>query len=169
MEARRLSPQPRSTAFAILLRIRHPEMDPALISRELRLPADHSFRAGEARQSVAGLANGSVHAESCWLGTLHPAEWTTAMPAAEGATGRDPRTERAHDAIASDPGTALATCAMHLRRHAAFLHRVTAGGGQIDVRITLDPALIGGFTLEPQHIRVLGELGIAVELEFGDR
>lgn len=169
MEARRLSPQPRAAAFAILLRIRHPDLDPAVISRELRVPADHSFKAGEVRESVAGLANRSVHAESCWLGTLHPAEWTAAAPAAEDKAGRDPRAQRVHDAIASDPGSALAMCAMHLRWHAAFLHRVTAGGGQIDLRIALDPAVISGFTLAPQYIRVLSELGIAVELEFGDR
>lgn len=169
MEARRLSPQPRAGAFAIMLRIRHPDLDPEDISRELRLSADHFFKAGEARESSAGLEHRSVHTESCWLGTLHPAEWTAATPASTGTVDPHLSAERVHDVLASDPGSALAMCVTHLRRHAAFLHRVTAGGGQIDLRIALDPAVIGGFALAPQYIRVLSELGVAVELEFGDR
>ena len=51
MEARRAS-QP-SYPFQLSLRIRHPSIDPASISRELQIEPEHSFRAGDPRESRA--------------------------------------------------------------------------------------------------------------------
>lgn len=73
MEARKLS-NPRASPFQRSLRVRHPSLDPAEISRQLRMKAEHCFRAGDPRLSRSGLAPASVHAESYWLGALNPAE-----------------------------------------------------------------------------------------------
>src|SRR5262245_9035441 len=69
MEARDISPA-RNPPFQISLRIRHPSSDPGTISRELRVEAEYSFKAGEPRESGSGMAATSVHAESYWLGSL---------------------------------------------------------------------------------------------------
>src|SRR5215469_4970481 len=74
MEASRLS-KLVSELFQLSLRIRHPSLDPADLSREFRIEAEHSFRAGDPRPSRSGLAPASVHAESYWLGALNPASW----------------------------------------------------------------------------------------------
>lgn len=76
MEARKLS-DPRTSPFQLSLRVRHPSLDPAEISRQLRTKAEHSLCAGDPRLSRSGLAPASVHTESYWLGALNPAEWPT--------------------------------------------------------------------------------------------
>ncbi len=66
MEARDISRSP-SIPFQISLRIRHPSIDPRRISRELKVEPEHTFRAGEPRESSSGIALTAVHAESYWL------------------------------------------------------------------------------------------------------
>ena len=68
MEARR-APQP-SYPFQLSLRVRHPSIDPAAISRELQIEPEHSFRAGEPRDPSRSLAVAPVHVDSYWLATL---------------------------------------------------------------------------------------------------
>jgi hypothetical protein len=70
MEARDIAPV-RNPPFQISLRIRHPTIDPGIISRELRLEAEYSFKAGEPRESGSGMAATATHAESYWLGSLN--------------------------------------------------------------------------------------------------
>jgi hypothetical protein len=52
MEARLSKPDPER--FQLSLRIRHPSMDPADISRTLKIEAEHSSRAGGPRTSSTG-------------------------------------------------------------------------------------------------------------------
>jgi hypothetical protein len=59
--------------FQLSLRIKHPSMDPADISKELGIEPEHSFRAGQPRHSKSGLGAAAVHASSYWLAPLHPA------------------------------------------------------------------------------------------------
>lgn len=77
MEARKLS-KSHPPPYELSLRIRHPSIDPADLSRELGLAVKHSFRAGEPRQSYGGVTFASVYGESYWLGTLDPASWPAA-------------------------------------------------------------------------------------------
>ena len=69
MEARDISPS-SPEPFQISLRVRHPTIDPVLISRELKVEPEHCFRAGEPRESSSGIAAAAVHGESYWLGSL---------------------------------------------------------------------------------------------------
>jgi len=48
MEAQKI-PKATPQAYQLSLRIRHPSMDPADISRALNIEAEHSFRAGDSR------------------------------------------------------------------------------------------------------------------------
>ena len=61
--------------FQLSLRIKHPSIDPAIISKGLGIEAEHSFRAGESRRSKTGVAPATVHTESYWLAPLNPASW----------------------------------------------------------------------------------------------
>src|SRR5262245_27919444 len=78
MEARDLA-EDRIPPFELAMRIRHPSLDPAEISRELQLEPEHSFKAGDPRTSSSGIAAASVHAESYWLSHLDPARFPTPM------------------------------------------------------------------------------------------
>src|SRR4030095_2809211 len=70
MDARRAS-QP-SYPFQLSLRVRHPSIDPAAISRELQIEPEHSFRAGDLRDSTRSAAVTPAHVESYWLATIDP-------------------------------------------------------------------------------------------------
>jgi len=165
MEARKLKtlqPPP----FQLSLRIRHPSMDPAVLSRELALEAEHSFRAGEPRHSRSGLAPTAVHADTYWLATLDPTSWFadisfSARPGLTIAQRHMP------DTVAQSLGWALGSSASRfLNTHAALLHRIHAEGGQVNLLVALSAAAVGSFSLAPEAARIFADLAITVEFEF---
>jgi hypothetical protein len=174
MEARDLLRE-RPNAFELALRIRHPSMDPALITRELRLSPEHSFKAGEPRESSSGIAAAAVHCESYWLASLNPNEW----PAEQLADFDFPR--RAHAGAATTPvpkerlrtvavtsvGMALSLSTSHfLRTHADFLRRIQTEGGDVALIVEMPPSAAQSFTLTPQVSKVLADYGVSIDFEF---
>jgi|GEM_PF-790759 len=179
MEARDLS-KARSHPFQLSLRIRHPSIDPAEISRELKLDPEYSFKAGEPRESSSGSALTAVHSESYWLGSLEPTAWPTLLSGfekrlTENLTQTSPRsplvTERAQGAavsmMANSLGVALELSTMYfLRAHSEFMRRLQGEGGQVSVLVEAAPRSLTSFTIGPQIGRVLTDLGVAIEFEF---
>lgn len=165
MEATKLSGT-QLPEFEISLRIRHPSMDPASISKEFAMQAEHSFRAGEPRQSRSGLAPAAVHAESYWLAALNPASWLGAKAFAATAW----LTQKPEDMPAAKTlGWALSLCAARFSKaHGALLHRIRSEGGQASLIVTLAPFAAAGFSLPPEVSRAFGELGITIEFELAN-
>ncbi len=158
--------QPQPPSFQLSLRVKHPSMDPADISKELGIEPEHSFRAGQPRHSKSGLVTAPVHTESYWLAPLDPASWSGnpsfAQPLRLGIT-------QAHvdAAIARNLTGSLGLWAMRFNKaHAASLHTIRSGGGEISLLVTLSPAAVSTFSLPPQISRMFGELGIALEFEM---
>lgn len=162
MEARKLS-KSDSELFQLSLRIRHPSLDPADLSREFRIEAEHSFRAGDPRPSRSGLAPASVHAESYWLGALSPASWIR-LPLA------DPRLQVAQQGLSAvvtrSLTSVLSLSARFLSLHAETLQRVHAEGGQISLLVAVPTDEVSSFSVAPEVSRIFGELGVALEFEF---
>jgi hypothetical protein len=168
MEARDLLRE-RSRPFELALRIRHPSMDPAAISRELRLEPEHSFKAGEPRASSSGIAAAAVHGESCWLGTLDPSAWSADLAAfVMPNQARTPATKERLRAVVMDSlGMALTLAASQfLRAHGEFFRRLQSEGGDVGLIVELPAASALSFTLTPQVARVLSDLGIGIDFEF---
>lgn len=154
MEARQL--KPASDSFQLSLRVRHPSMDPAEISRELHIEAEFSFKAGEERGRRSAASKASSHAESYWLAPLDASFW-------------EARTSVSLQPYTVDFGTldhALVRCAYLLRRHATFLRRVKAEGGDVSLLVAVSPQAVSGFTLTPQCAGALHALGLGVDFEF---
>lgn len=169
MEARELSkPEPRP--FQLSLRIRHPSMDPAEVSRELRLKPEHSFKAGEPRESSSGIAATSVHAESYWLGALDLGDLLSSSGLDISLPGRPSPAvagERLRTLIADSLSIALGVCTSRfLRSHADFLRRIESEGGQAALLVEIAPGAMQGFTITPQIGRSLSELGVSIDFEF---
>src|SRR6201993_2926214 len=72
MTSSRLSQVVPGTTFsyAVSLRVRHPNLDPARLTETLHIEPLHSWRAGEPRRSVTGAALGGEHRESYWSAPL---------------------------------------------------------------------------------------------------
>jgi hypothetical protein len=168
MEARDLLRE-RPRPFELALRIRHPSIDPATISRELRLKPEHSFKAGDPRESVSGIAATAVHCESYWLATLDPTEWPAEQlggfnfPNAPKAGAAKERLRATIESV----DTALTFSASHfLRAHADFLRRVLSDGGDVALIVELPASGVQSFTLTPQVCKVLSDLGVSIDFDF---
>ncbi len=56
--------------FTLSLRIRHPSVEPAEITRNLGIEPQHTWRAGDPRRDVAGSEINGTYRESYWMGRL---------------------------------------------------------------------------------------------------
>jgi hypothetical protein len=161
MEARRAS-QP-SYPFQLSLRIRHPSIDPASISQELHIEPEHSFRAGDPRESRSVAAT-SVHVESYWLATLDLSALLLGTPETALVAGHT------HAIAFSALDTVLAILVSSvLRRHAQFFHRMQSEGGEVRLIVAISARKSRGFTLTPQLSKALSELRIPVDFELAHR
>jgi len=152
--------------YHLSLRIRHPSMDPAAISTELGIQPEHSFLAGQPRQSRTSIAPAAVHAESYWLAALNPAAWLADLSFAESPTLA---TAQKHmgAAVSRNLAWALSLCAVRLSKaHAAFLDTIRSGGGAVSLLVTLSPTAVSSFNLAPEVTRIFGELGVTLEFEM---
>ena len=165
MEARRAS-QP-SSPFQLSLRVRHPSIDPALISRELQIEPEHSFRAGDLRDTTRSSAVTPVHVDSYWLATLDLEKLLLGTP----ETSMVHKITQHAPAIALgalEPALALIAASV-LRRHAEFFRRIESEGGEVRLIVALSARKTRGFTLSPHLSKALSELRIPVDFELGHR
>jgi hypothetical protein len=162
MQAKKL-PKPQPLPYELSLRIRHPSMDPAEISRDLKLEAKHSFRAGAPRVPRRDVMSASVHGESYWLGTVDPASW----PADIWVSGfaHPELTEKLRQAAVSLGWALSLTATRFLRTNAALFERIRADGGQASLLVSLSSLAVDSFSLTPEMSRIFGELGITIEFE----
>jgi hypothetical protein len=137
---------PGSTlSFAMSLRVRHPNLDPALLTETLHLEPLHCWRAGEPRRSATGAALGGEHRESYWSAPL-PGEGV--------------------GAAAFPLELFLGSQLVQLNRHREFLSRLQDESAQISLLIELAPVESGVLTLSPSVSRKLADLNIEVEFQF---
>jgi Domain of unknown function (DUF4279) len=147
MTSRRVSQVvPGSTlTYAMSLRVRHPTLDPALLTETLHLEPLHSWRMGEPRRSVTGAALGGEHRDSYWSAPL-PGQ----------AVG-----------VAAFPlEMFLGQQLVQLNRHREFLASLQTEGGQISLLVEVTPVENGVLTLSSATARKLADLNIEVEFQF---
>jgi hypothetical protein len=163
MEAGKLT-APQLPPFELSLRIRHPSVDPAELSRELALDAEHSFRAGEPRRSRGDAESVSVYGESYWLGALDPTSWR-ADTWFSGHADADFAARELRKSTTRNLGWALALTARRFLRARALFERVRAEGGQVSVLVALSEP-VESFSLPPEVSRTFSELGITLAFDL---
>ena len=129
--------------YSISLRVRHPTLDPDMLTQNLHLEPLHSWRAGEPRRSATGAMLGGEHRESYWAAPL-PGQGV-------GAAG-----------FALEPF--LSQQLTQLNRHRELLSRLQAEGGQISMLVEV--SRIDTLTLSTGMSRKLADLNIELELQF---
>jgi hypothetical protein len=164
MEARKLAPTaPR--AYQLSLRIRHPSMDPADITRALGLTPEHAFKAGDARPAGHSLAPASVYPESYWLAVLKPQG-----PAIDVSFPGRPQTQLVQERLQAEMGLnwalSLSTVKL-LNPHVDLLQRIKSEGGEVSLLLAISGPDTS-FALTPQVSHFFGRLGITLEVVFGD-
>jgi Domain of unknown function (DUF4279) len=131
--------------FMMSLRIRHPRIDPAEITRVLGIEAQHTWRAGDLRRDSAGDELGGTHGDSYWMGRL------TVKP------------ELARDdvSVESEILHTLGT----LRRCFDFLTTLKAEGGSAELHVGLYARQDFRLEFLPEALALLGRLGLAIALD----
>ena len=131
--------------FTISLRIRHPTIDPAAITRMLGMEPQHTWHSGAPRRGPAGEALEGVYRESYWMGRLM----------------EEPQLSSAQVSVES---VLLRTLA-HLRRSQDFLEQLHGAGGVAELYVTLFAREDFRLELSAQSLALLGRLGLAVALD----
>jgi hypothetical protein len=152
--------------FQLSLRIRHPSMDPADISKEFRIEPEHSFRVGQPRDAKSGVSMAAVHTESYWLAPLNPALWFGNPSFAE-PLNLSLTQQHIDAAIARNLTGALSLYALRISRsQRALLQRIRLEGGESSLLVALSSTAVNTFSLSPEVSRMFGELGITLEFEM---
>jgi hypothetical protein len=131
--------------FTMSLRIRHPNVDPAEITRTLGIQPQHTWRAGEARRDSDGQTLDGEYRESFWMGRL--------MTRPELASD--------HVGVESEVLRVLA----QLRRSFVFLEALKDDGGKAELHVSIFAREEFRLDFLPESLGLLGRLGLTVALE----
>ena len=131
--------------YTIAVRVKHPSIDPTVVTDALRIEPQHSWKAGVSRRTPTGELLEGTYRESYW-------------------TGQVLETER----LSSDEmplEDALNRSAARLQRAEEFLSKLIDDGGSIELFVGIFGAGTFGVELPAALLARLGGLGVAVSLD----
>jgi hypothetical protein len=132
--------------FTMSLGIRHPDIDPAEVTRNLAIEAQHMWRAGDSRRDAAGGELEGQYRESYWMGRL-----------------------MAHPELASDRvgvESEILRVLGQLRRSFDFLERLKREGAVTELHVSIFAREEFRLEFLPESLTMLGRLGFTVVLEL---
>jgi Domain of unknown function (DUF4279) len=131
--------------FTMSLRIRHPNVEPAEITRNLGIEPQHTWRAGEPRRDPAGIEIGGQYRESYWMGRLMA------------------RPELASDHVGVE--TEILRMLAQLRKSFDFLQTLKTEGAVTELHVSIFAREEFRLEFLPESLSILGRLGLTVALE----
>jgi hypothetical protein len=177
MEAHKLS-ETAAAPIQLLLRIRHPAIDPEEISTTLDLEPEHCFKAGDSRAArVEGLFSGR-HTQSYWLAPVSEESWADPIEPTflAAIAARDPNRNfalsaenlqaTARNLRSRNVEGLLLHFLQRLNARHSFLHRIQAEGGDVALIIAIERESAADFTLPVTAAGLLVHLGISIEFRF---
>jgi hypothetical protein len=145
--------------FSIALRIRHPSIDPADVTRRLGVEPQHAWRAGEPRRVKQGEVGSAVHRETYWVGLLPP---RLPGPALERLG------EHAQEALrnaTTHPQVALYFTLLKMKRATDFWREFAEQGGTVECLLQVHKADRFQLDLSQALLLALVELRITLSIE----
>jgi hypothetical protein len=130
--------------FTVSLRIRHPTIDPAEITRTLGIEPQHSWKAGESRRAAQGQRLEGSYRESYWIGEFRELD--------AGLRG-----------VVSTEAVLLQAVVL-LRRSQPFLTRLQSEGATVELFVEVVGSTEFTLGLSPQLLSLLSKAGLAVVL-----
>jgi hypothetical protein len=130
--------------FTVSLRIRHPTIDPAEITRTLGIEPQHSWKAGESRRAAQGQRLEGSYRESYWIGEFRELD--------AGLRG----------VVATE--AVLLQAVVLLRRSQPFLTRLQSEGATVELFVEVVGSTEFTLGLSPQLLSLLSKAGLAVVL-----
>lgn len=135
--------------FTLSLRIRHPEMDPALITRAIGQKPQHSWRAGEGRKGAEGDVLQGSYRESYWMCGLMP----------------HPKLATESVGVESE----LLQVLTSLQGSFSFLQALHSSGGVSEVHVSIFATQAFRIELLSEMAARLGRVGIGMTIEVEPR
>ena len=151
--------------FSIALRIRHPSVDPAEITRRLDRTPLHAWRAGEPREIEADDVGSPTHRETYWLGVLPSRPQAPMLGIVSG-----PQTAllaaEAFKSTATHPAqVALYFTLLKMKRAASFWREFAEQGGTVECLLQVHKAERFQLDLSQALLLALVELKITLSIE----
>ncbi len=123
------------------MRVRHPSIAPQEITEALGVVPKHSFKVGEPRQTSNGTPLAGLNRESFWVATIAADRWPVDL------------NDAIHDVLRG-----LVGCR-------AFLHRIRADGGNVELFIGWFFENQSGSVLTHQCLALAGDLQIDLSFD----
>jgi hypothetical protein len=132
--------------FTMSLGVRHPDIDPAQITRALGLQPGQVWRKGEQRLDQAGATLSGSRRDSYWMCELTPS----------------PKFSGERISVASEMSGVL----QMLRKSIGFMQDLHHGGGAAELHVTVFAR--GDFRMEllPEEAALLGRIGLSLTIEI---
>ncbi len=131
--------------FTMSLRIRHPNVDPAQVTRTLGIPPQHTWRAGDTRRDSDGIALEGEYRETFWMGRLMA----------------QPKLASERTGVESEFTKILA----QLRKSQDFLESLKEQGGVAELHVSIFAREEFRLEFLPESLALLGRLGLTVAVE----
>ena len=130
--------------YVVVLRVRHPTLDPAELTSTLRVEPEHCWKAGDPRVSQSGQPLGGQHRDSYWSAPL-PVE------SVGGAT--------------LTREVALSQQLLSLTQHRDFFKRLQADGAELSLVVEIPPVEGPVMTLSAIALRRAADLNVEIEFQ----
>jgi hypothetical protein len=148
--------------FSIALRVRHPSIDPAEVTRQLGIEPQHAWRAGEPRRVENDAAGSAVHRDTYWLGLLPP-------PRLGPAFALGPLTESTEERLrgaAAHPQVSLYFTLLKMKRSTAFWREFAEQGGTVECLLQVHKTDRFQLDLSQALLLALVELRITLSIDI---
>ena len=143
--------------FSIALRIRHPSIDPAEVTRKVGIDPQHAWRAGEPRHVDDDDAGSALHRETYWVGLLPPP-----------VLGPSPWGQRVDESLsraAALPQASLYFTLLNMKRSASFWREFADQGGTVECLLQVHKADRFQLDLSQALLLALVDLRITLSIE----
>jgi hypothetical protein len=151
--------------FSVALRLRHPHIDPAELTRHLGIEPQHAWRAGEQRRLESGEPGQGVYRETYWVGLL------PSVPLAVGdmiAMRRGPLPARVADrvsALAATPQSDLFFTLLKMKRAATFWKTFGDEGGSVECLLQIHRPERFNFEMSQALLTLLVAMRVTLSIE----
>jgi hypothetical protein len=142
--------------FSLALRIRHPSIDPAEITRQLGVTPQHAWRAGEPRAIEDDEAGSAFYRETYWVGLLPSRPLNPALAVVPAGMSR---------LVATHPQVALYFTLLKMKRAAGFWREFAQQGGTIECLLQIHRPERFQFDLSQALLVPLVDLKISLSIE----
>lgn len=132
--------------FTIALCIRHPTIDPSVITQSLGIEPQHTWKAGEPRCGPAGEELDGVYHQSYWTGRLM----------------EEPQLSSERTTVES----VLLQTLSQLRRSYDFLQQLSTDGGTAELTVSIFARGVFRLDLSPESSALLGRLQLTIAFDI---